>query len=127
VGVIDADLSHDPIELPKLIHGLSEHDITIGSRFGATSEVEDWAWHRRMISVVGVAMARWITGAEDPLSGYFFVRRSVLDQVQLTSSGYKILLEILTKGSGTEFAPKVVDAFLSAFQRGEMEVPALLV
>ena len=99
VGVIDADLSHDPIELPKLIGGLKEHDITIGSRFGATSEVEDWAWHRRMISVVGVAMARWITGVEDPLSGYFFVRRSVLDQLQLTSSGYKILLEILTKGT----------------------------
>jgi HD-GYP domain-containing protein (c-di-GMP phosphodiesterase class II) len=35
--------------------------------------------------------------------------------------------EILTKGSGTEFDPKVVDAFLSAVQRGEMEVPALLV
>jgi putative nucleotidyltransferase with HDIG domain len=35
--------------------------------------------------------------------------------------------EILTKGSGTEFDPKVVDAFLSAFKRGEMEVPAFLV
>ena len=35
--------------------------------------------------------------------------------------------EILTKGSGTEFDPKVVDAFLSAFKRGEMEVPALVV
>jgi len=35
--------------------------------------------------------------------------------------------EILTKGSGTEFDPKVVDAFLSAFRRGEMEVPALVV
>ena len=37
------------------------------------------------------------------------------------------LYEILTKGSGTEFDPKVVDAFLSAFQRGEMEVPPVLV
>ena len=35
--------------------------------------------------------------------------------------------EILTKGSGTEFDPKVVDAFLSAFRRGQMEVPVLLV
>ena len=35
--------------------------------------------------------------------------------------------EILAKGSGTEFDPKVVDAFLSAFKRGEMEVPAVLV
>ena len=99
VGVIDADLSHDPVELPKLIRGLSEHDITIGSRFGATSEVEEWAWHRRMISVVGVAMARWITGVEDPLSGYFFVGRPVLKDLELTSSGYKILLEILAKGT----------------------------
>ena len=34
--------------------------------------------------------------------------------------------EILINGSGTEFDPKVVDAFLSAFKRGEMEIPALL-
>ena len=50
LGVIDADLSHDPTELPRLIHGLGEHDITIGSRFGETSQVEEWAWHRKMIS-----------------------------------------------------------------------------
>ena len=35
--------------------------------------------------------------------------------------------EILTKGSRTDLDPKVVDAFLSAFRRGEVEVPALLV
>jgi HD-GYP domain-containing protein (c-di-GMP phosphodiesterase class II) len=35
--------------------------------------------------------------------------------------------EILTKGAGTEFDPKVVEAFLSAFKKGEMEIPALLV
>ena len=35
--------------------------------------------------------------------------------------------EILTKGAGTEFDPKVVEAFLTAFKKGEMEVPALLV
>ena len=34
--------------------------------------------------------------------------------------------EILTKGSGTEFDPKVVDAFLKSFKRGEMEVPTLV-
>lgn len=98
LGVIDADLSHDPAILPALINGLKEYDITIGSRFGASSRVEDWAWHRKLISVVGVTCARLITGVEDPLSGYFFLQRSVLDSVNLTSSGYKILLEILVKG-----------------------------
>ena len=98
LGVIDADLSHDPVILPRLINGLKEYDITIGSRFGVSSRVEDWALHRKLVSVIGVSCARLITGVEDPLSGYFFLQRSVLDSVNLTSSGYKILLEILVKG-----------------------------
>ena len=99
LGVIDADLSHDPQILPALIRGLRDHDLTIGSRFGATSVVEKWALHRKMISFVGVGMARLITGAEDPLSGYFCLHRGVLGDLSLTSTGYKILLEILVKGT----------------------------
>ena len=96
-GVIDADLSHDPAILPELIHSLRECDIAMGSRFGETSRVEKWAWHRKLTSQVGVGAAKLLTGTEDPLSGYFFLRREVLQDFQLTSSGYKILLEILIK------------------------------
>ncbi len=98
LGVIDADLSHDPAILPQLIRGLRKCDLTIGSRFGWTSRVEQWAWHRKLTSLLGVGAARLLTGVEDPLSGYFFLRRGVIDGLQLTSSGYKILLEILVKG-----------------------------
>jgi len=35
--------------------------------------------------------------------------------------------EMIAKGAGTDFDPKVVDAFLLAFRRGEMEVPAVVV
>jgi HD-GYP domain-containing protein (c-di-GMP phosphodiesterase class II) len=35
--------------------------------------------------------------------------------------------DIIAKGSGTDFDPRVVEAFLDAFRRGEMEVPAVLV
>lgn len=101
LGVIDADLSHDPAVLAQLIRALRQHDIAIGSRFGEGSRVERWAWHRRLVSMVGVGLARRLTGVEDPLSGYFFLRRSVLAGVDLTSSGYKILLEILVKGEYT--------------------------
>ena len=100
LGVIDADLSHDPVEVPRLVRNLKEFDITIGSRFGETSQVERWALHRQLISKVGVGLARAITGVEDPLAGYFFIRRSVLGaDFALTSTGYKILLEVLTKGT----------------------------
>ena len=98
LGVIDADLSHDPAILPELIHSLREFDLAMGSRFGETSKVEKWAWHRKLTSQVGVGSARILTGAEDPLSGYFCLRREVLEGFALTSSGYKILLEILIKG-----------------------------
>ena len=99
LGVIDADLSHDPVVLSQLIRGLRDYDITIGSRFGETSRVEKWALHRKFISFIGVGMARVLTGVEDPLSGYFCLRREVLGEMSLTSSGYKILLEILIKGT----------------------------
>ena len=99
LGVIDADLSHDPAILPQLIRGLREYDLTFGSRFGETSVVEGWAWHRKLISMMGVGAARLLTGAEDPLAGYFFLHREVIEGLQLTSSGYKIFLEILVKGN----------------------------
>lgn len=98
LGVIDADLSHDPAILPELIHSLRECDLVMGSRFGATSRVEQWAWHRKLISRIGVGAARLLTGVEDPLSGYFCLRRQVIEDLALTSAGYKILLEILVKG-----------------------------
>ena len=98
LGVMDADLSHDPVVLPQLIHGLRDFDLTIGSRFGETSLVEEWAWHRKLVSLGGVAMGRVLSGVEDPLTGFFFVRRRSLEGLSLTSSGFKILLEILCKG-----------------------------
>ncbi len=101
LGVIDADMSHDPQVLPLMIRGLAEHDIVIASRFGVTSRVERWPWHRRLISLTGVTAARMLTGIEDPLSGYFCLRRSVVEGLELTSPGYKLLLEILIKGRFT--------------------------
>ena len=99
LGVMDADLSHDPAVLPDLITRLEKYDLTIGSRYNPESRVEKWPWHRKLISQTGVFLARRLTGVHDPLSGYFFLHRSVIDGVQLTSPGFKILLEILVKGA----------------------------
>lgn len=98
LGVIDADLSHDPAVLPRLILGLRDHDLTIGSRYNPESRVEKWPWYRKLISQTGVFLAQLLTGVQDPLSGYFFLHRTVLGNLSLTSPGYKILLEILVKG-----------------------------
>lgn len=98
LGVMDADLSHDPEIISRLIQALGDYDIAIGSRFEDGSEVEKWAWWRKLISLSGVTMTRVLTGTRDPLSGYFFLRREVIEGVPLTTTGYKILFEILVKG-----------------------------
>lgn len=107
LGVMDGDLSHDPVILPDLIHLLSSYDVSIGSRFGTGSSVENWPIHRKLVSRCGVSAAKWIVNSEDPLSGYFVLRGTVVDGLKLTSSGYKILFEILVKGSykGTVSVP----------------------
>jgi len=98
LGVMDADLSHDPAIINELVLSLEENDVALGSRFQAGSEVENWVWWRKLTSQTGVFIARILTGVKDPLSGYFFIKRRVIENVNLTTAGYKILLEILVKG-----------------------------
>lgn len=99
LGVIDADLSHDPALIPELIYALRNHDIAIGSRYNSGSRTENWPWYRKLISKTGIFFARKLTRVKDPLAGYFFLNRNVVKNMTLTSPGYKILLEILVKGN----------------------------
>lgn len=98
LGVMDADLSHDPKNINEMIGALKDYDIVLGSRFEKGSAVEQWKWWRRAISEIGVMATRFLTGVKDPLSGFFFLKREVITGVPLSATGYKILLEILIKG-----------------------------
>jgi dolichol-phosphate mannosyltransferase len=100
LGVMDGDLSHDPSVLPEMIAKLDKCDIVIGSRFNPVSQMlGKWPFFRKLTSHVGVFLAKRITRVSDPLSGYFFTKRRVVETVALTSPGYKILFEILAKGT----------------------------
>lgn len=104
IGVMDADLSHDPVILTKLIRSLETVDIAIGSRYDPESRVEKWPWYRKVLSQSGVFLAKQLTGVQDPLAGFFFLHRRVIEDVELTSPGYKILLEILVKGKWSGYS-----------------------
>ncbi len=99
LGVMDADLSHDPSILNNMIYALDECDISVASRFKTGSSVEKWVWWRKVLSEIGVFLTKGLTGTKDPLSGYFFLRQSVIKDVPLETQGYKILFEILVKGN----------------------------
>lgn len=102
-AVIDADLQHPPEKLPDLISALeSGADIAIGSRHAAGGGIENWSPTRKTISAGGTLAARAALpnarSVSDPMSGFFAIKRDVVDGVALDPEGYKILLEILAKG-----------------------------
>jgi len=109
LGVIDADLQHPPevvLELLKKVRSGAE--VAIASRYVKGGGSEGWSMNRRIISRASKLLAALllpsIRGIKDPLSGFFLLRREVIDGVELSPTGYKILLEVLVKGKAREIA-----------------------
>lgn len=98
--VMDADLSHPPEKIPEMYSKLAsgEAEIVFGSRYVQGGSVENWPFHRRIISKGATLFARGLTKIKDPMSGFFMLKRSVVEGVELNPIGYKIGLEILVKG-----------------------------
>jgi dolichol-phosphate mannosyltransferase len=100
LGVMDADLSHPPSAIPRLLAAL-EHapaDMAIASRYVPGGGVRNWPLIRRLMSRLACELARPITPARDPTSGYFLVRRPSVEGVQIAAGGFKICLELLVRG-----------------------------
>lgn len=97
LGVIDADLSHPPSLIPAMLKKMEHADLVIGSRHIAGGLVEEWPILRKLFSKFATYLAYPISrGVRDPLSGFFFIKKSALC-ADLNPIGYKILLEIIVK------------------------------
>ncbi len=106
IAVMDADLQHPPEVLPALVApALSgQAELVAASRYckGGGTDGLDGPW-RRFVSWSCRWLARRLVPAskplEDPLSGLFALRRSVVEGAQLRPDGYKILLEVAARGN----------------------------
>jgi dolichol-phosphate mannosyltransferase len=98
IVTMDGDGSHRPEDLPKLIEGLNQADIVIGSRFVEGAATKDKT-HRKVISFLFRKFASVILGLKikDSMSGVIVVRKKVYGKLRLNPLGYKINLEILHK------------------------------
>jgi dolichol-phosphate mannosyltransferase len=99
--VIDADLSHPPALIPKMYSEIrAGSDIVIGSRYMEGGGIRKWPLKRRVISLGATFLGRLhFPDITDPVSGFFAVRKEVVAEAPLKPRGYKILLEVLGKGS----------------------------
>ena len=101
LAVMDGDLQHDPSILPEMLVRLerSDAELVVGSRYVGGGGVGDWQAIRRMISAFATRVGRAVVpdGLRDPMSGFFALRRSLLDEVvrDLSGLGFKILLDIV--------------------------------
>jgi len=100
LGVMDADLSHPPDALPRLLAALDRHraDLVIGSRYVPGGRTKNWPVSRRVMSRFACLLARPITAAKDATSGFFLIRREAVRDVQIAAGGFKICLELLVRG-----------------------------
>lgn len=107
LGVMDGDLQQPPETIPLLLNKLNEDaliDVVIASRNikGAMASRRS-AW-RRFVSWSGtfistLLLPKLLAQVSDPMSGFFILRREVIENKILTPLGYKILLEVLAKGA----------------------------
>ena len=100
VGVMDADFSHPPSAVPRLLDILNRTaaDAAIGSRYVPGGAVKNWPLSRRLLSQVACLLAWPLTPVRDATSGFFLVRRTAIERVTIAAGGFKICLELLMRG-----------------------------
>ena len=97
--VMDADLSHPPETVPRLLSAIADGaDLAVGSRYVAGGAVEDWPLKRQVVSRVACLMGNALVPVRDATSGFFALRRSVIDGVTLNPIGFKIGFEVIARG-----------------------------
>ena len=96
---MDADLSHNPADVPRLIAAAATADLVIGSRYVRGGHIENWPLRRHVLSRFANAYVRAIAGLDtrDNTSGFRCWRRDALARMPLeaiVSDGYAFLVEL---------------------------------
>ena len=108
VVTMDADLSHDPGELPSLVEACGRNSLVVGSRYVEGGEVRGWGLHRKAISRGANSLARVFADvpSKDCTSGFRCYSAELVREVlpDLESVGFDIQLEILFKAAQGGFS-----------------------
>ena len=114
LAVMDADGSHPPANLPKMAELLGEYEMVVGSRFVEGAEFKASA-ARCLVTALTRYMA-YEAGSKlrDPMSGFFAIRREVLDRCRFRPITWKTALEVELRAR-----PKTVEVPIRFAERVE--------
>jgi dolichol-phosphate mannosyltransferase len=129
---MDADLSHMPEQLEKLLAVASSKSLVIGTRWMPGGSVVNWPFHRRFISKLGTKYASFVLNLryKDLTSGYRVVPRQLLEILNLNSietKGYGFQIEVALKAHDAGFEIKQVPITFIERENGRSKMGAKIV
>lgn len=130
---MDADLSHRPQDLARILEAAREHPVVVGSRyFEGRVTVVNWPISRLLISLFGSWYARTITRVpvRDATGGFNCFRRDVLEALDLSrvqSNGYSFQIELKLRAWRKGFRPVEVPIVFTERDTGESKMSKRIV
>lgn len=129
---MDADGSHSPEQLPRLLNALAYADVVLGSRWVLGGRVVDWPKSRELLSRGGSLYARLALGIglRDVTGGYRAYRRQVLEQIDyrgVNSQGYCFQIDLAWRSLRSGFRVVEVPITFAERQIGESKMSGSIV
>jgi dolichol-phosphate mannosyltransferase len=129
---MDADGSHAPEQLPRLLAALAHADVVLGSRWVPGGKVLDWPKSRELISRSGNLYTRMALGIDlkDATGGYRAYRRAVLETIELASvasQGYCFQVDLAWRAVQAGFRVTEVPITFADRERGESKMSSNIV
>jgi len=130
---MDADISHPPEALPRMIEAAQRYDVVIGSRYvDGRVTVSNWPMSRLLISYFGSWYARTITRmpVRDATGGFNCWRRKVLEAVELSrirSNGYAFQIELKFRAFRKGFTMRELPILFTERDSGESKMSKRIV
>ncbi|MEU0554386.1 polyprenol monophosphomannose synthase [Dactylosporangium sp. NPDC006015] len=129
---MDADGSHAPEELPRLLDALRDADVVLGSRYVKGGKTVGWPWHRHLISRSGNLYVRMALGMalRDATGGYRAYRVPVLDKIDIgsiASQGYCFQVDLAWRSHRNGFRVQEVPITFAERQRGHSKMSSNIV
>ena len=126
---MDADFSHDPADLPRLIAAAGAADLVLGSRYVPGGGVENWGALRRLLSRGGSWYARVLLGVpvRDLTGGFKCFNRRVLDAIDLNgvhANGYGFQIELTYRAIRAGFTVTEVPILFRERREGRSKMTA---
>lgn len=129
---MDADFSHEPAYLPRLLDAAERADVVLGSRYVPGGGVRDWGSVRQAISRGGSAYSRLVLGLDvrDLTGGFKCFRREVLEAIDLDairSRGYAFQVEMTYRAIQLGFRVVEVPIVFADRQEGSSKMSRSIV